>query len=38
MTAIFPYDFITTPSKQFACLQNIFFRHFIPFLPNDSLK
>ena len=29
---------INTPSKRFAYLKNKFFRHFIPFLPNSSLK
>ena len=38
MAKIF-FDYcINTPSKRFACLQNKFIRHFIPFLLNSSLK
>ena len=38
MATIFFNYCINTPLKQFAFLQNKFFRHFIPFLFNSCLK
>ena len=39
MVAILFFNYcISIPSKQFACLQNRFFRYFLPFLLNSSLK
>ena len=38
MATIFLGYFIKMSLKQLKCLQNKFFRHFIPFLLNTSLK
>ena len=37
MSAFF-FKYFNNMPKRFACLQNKFFRHFIPFLFNSNLK